>query len=182
MQPQGGRGGHASGPARPPLRDCSAPPRSLTACWSTSARTPSSTRALKKRSTRCSPDSTPPCSATGRSATARRSLRRHARARARRCGARLLPANRSVPRRRFNAPLTAHGAAQTGAGKTFTMSGDARNYAHRGLIPRVLHHIFREVDMRVDRIYKVQVRPPPHAQRSRISTPLQPFPPSRTRA
>lgn len=40
------------------------------------------------------------------------------------------------------------------------MSGDARNYAQRGLIPRVLHQIFREMDMRVDRIYKVQVSSP----------------------
>jgi hypothetical protein len=47
---------------------------------------------------------------------------------------------------------------QTGAGKTFTMSGDPRNYHHRGIIPRALHQIFREVDMRVDRIYTVQVR------------------------
>eukprot|EP00879_Flechtneria_rotunda_P031226 GHRR01034092.1.p1 GENE.GHRR01034092.1~~GHRR01034092.1.p1 ORF type:complete len:149 (+),score=39.04 GHRR01034092.1:600-1046(+) len=46
---------------------------------------------------------------------------------------------------------------QTGAGKTFTMSGDAHNYAHRGVIPRALHHVFREIDLRTDRLYKVHV-------------------------
>ena len=46
---------------------------------------------------------------------------------------------------------------QTGAGKTFTMSGDLRNYQHRGIIPRSIHHIFRAIDMRVDKIYKVHV-------------------------
>ena len=51
--------------------------------------------------------------------------------------------------------------AQTGAGKTFTMAGDLRNYNHRGLIPRAIHHLFNEIDMRVDRIYKVQASPKP---------------------
>ena len=37
------------------------------------------------------------------------------------------------------------------------MAGDLRNYNHRGLIPRAIHHLFNEIDMRVDRIYKVQV-------------------------
>jgi hypothetical protein len=45
-------------------------------------------------------------------------------------------------------------ARQTGAGKTFSMCGDARNYHHRGVIPRALHHIFREIDLRPDRIYR----------------------------
>ena len=48
-------------------------------------------------------------------------------------------------------------SAQTGAGKTFTMGGDLHNYAHRGIIPRALHHVFREVDMRLDKMYKIQV-------------------------
>ncbi|ORY30713.1 kinesin-domain-containing protein [Rhizoclosmatium globosum] len=34
---------------------------------------------------------------------------------------------------------------QTGAGKTFTMTGATENYKHRGLIPRAISHIFREV-------------------------------------
>ena len=52
-------------------------------------------------------------------------------------------------------PLAA--AAQTGAGKTFTMSGDLRHYQHRGLIPQSIHQVFREIDMRVDKMYKVHV-------------------------
>jgi len=46
---------------------------------------------------------------------------------------------------------------QTGAGKTFTMSGDLRHYQHRGLIPQAIHHVFREIDMRVDKMYTVHV-------------------------
>jgi kinesin family protein 6/9 len=37
------------------------------------------------------------------------------------------------------------------------MSGDARNYSHRGIIPRALQHVFRDVDMRTDRIYSISV-------------------------
>lgn len=37
------------------------------------------------------------------------------------------------------------------------MSGDARNYSHRGIIPRALQHVFRDVDMRTDRIYSMSV-------------------------
>lgn len=46
---------------------------------------------------------------------------------------------------------------QTGAGKTFTMSGDLKHYQHRGLIPQAIHQVFREMDMRVDKMYKVHV-------------------------
>lgn len=37
------------------------------------------------------------------------------------------------------------------------MSGDARNYSHRGIIPRAMQHVFREVDMRSDRTYNIAV-------------------------
>lgn len=37
------------------------------------------------------------------------------------------------------------------------MAGDLRNYAHRGVIPRAISHIFKEMDMRVDKLYKVHV-------------------------
>lgn len=46
---------------------------------------------------------------------------------------------------------------QTAAGKTFTMAGDLHNYVHRGMIPRAIHHVFSEIDMRVDKLYKVRV-------------------------
>lgn len=55
----------------------------------------------------------------------------------------------------YNCTIFCYG--QTGAGKTFTMAGDLRNYHHRGIIPRAIHHIFHDIDLRVDRIYKVHV-------------------------
>lgn len=53
--------------------------------------------------------------------------------------------------------MTAHPlprAPQTGAGKTFTMCGDARSFHHRGVIPRALAHVFRGIETRPDRIYR----------------------------
>eukprot|EP01116_Phalansterium_solitarium_P017393 TRINITY_DN4272_c0_g1_i1.p1 TRINITY_DN4272_c0_g1~~TRINITY_DN4272_c0_g1_i1.p1 ORF type:complete len:575 (-),score=230.29 TRINITY_DN4272_c0_g1_i1:2003-3727(-) len=46
----------------------------------------------------------------------------------------------------FNGTIMAYG--QTGAGKTFTMTGAIDNYRHRGIIPRAIEHIFREVQAR----------------------------------
>ena len=37
---------------------------------------------------------------------------------------------------------------QTGAGKTFTMSGATENYQNRGIIPRSLSQIFKEIEDR----------------------------------
>jgi kinesin family protein 6/9 len=37
---------------------------------------------------------------------------------------------------------------QTGAGKTFTMTGATENYKQRGIIPRALSHIYREIEDR----------------------------------
>ena len=36
------------------------------------------------------------------------------------------------------------------------MSGE-RQYAHRGVVPRALHHIFHEIDMKSDKLYRVEV-------------------------
>jgi kinesin family protein 6/9 len=48
----------------------------------------------------------------------------------------------------YNGTVFAYG--QTGAGKTYTMSGDAgSDYKQRGVIPRAVHHLFREMDVRV---------------------------------
>ena len=44
---------------------------------------------------------------------------------------------------------------QTGSGKTFTMMGDIANYAHRGVAPRALAHVFQEVGMRVETAFKI---------------------------
>ena len=37
---------------------------------------------------------------------------------------------------------------QTGAGKTFTMTGATENYQHRGLVPRALHQVYKDIDER----------------------------------
>ncbi len=37
---------------------------------------------------------------------------------------------------------------QTGAGKTFTMTGATENYKHRGLIPRSLSQLYKEIEER----------------------------------
>ncbi|KND02684.1 hypothetical protein, variant [Spizellomyces punctatus DAOM BR117] len=46
---------------------------------------------------------------------------------------------------------------QTGAGKTFTMTGATENYKHRGLIPRTISHVFREIGERPQLSYVVRV-------------------------
>ena len=48
----------------------------------------------------------------------------------------------------FNGTIMCYG--QTGAGKTFTMSGSTANYKYRGLIPRAINKIFSEVGGRFD--------------------------------
>lgn len=46
---------------------------------------------------------------------------------------------------------------QTGAGKTYSMSGDPQAYRQRGMIPRALHTIFSVADRRTDREYAIRV-------------------------
>lgn len=54
----------------------------------------------------------------------------------------------------FNATVMAFG--QTGAGKTYTMTGSATNYGRRGIIPRAISQLFREAEERHD--YSTSVR------------------------
>ena len=76
-----------------------------------------------------------------------------------------------------NGTVMAYG--QTGAGKTFTMMGDARNFKQRGITPRALAHIFSEIEARpqikftvyvsymelyLDRIYDLLDPRPPDQQ------------------
>ena len=44
---------------------------------------------------------------------------------------------------------------QTGSGKTFTMIGDTRNFAHRGIAPRAITHIFNTISERPEIDFKV---------------------------
>lgn len=55
----------------------------------------------------------------------------------------------------YNGTILAYG--QTGAGKTFTMTGASENYKHRGLIPRAISHIFREISDRPQLSFTVRV-------------------------
>lgn len=43
----------------------------------------------------------------------------------------------------YNGTILAYG--QTGAGKTFTMTGSTEKFQHRGIIPRAIQQIFREI-------------------------------------
>lgn len=43
----------------------------------------------------------------------------------------------------YNGTILAYG--QTGSGKTFSMTGASENYKHRGLIPRAISQIYRDV-------------------------------------
>ena len=46
---------------------------------------------------------------------------------------------------------------QTGAGKTYTMSGESQQFSRRGITPRALHQIFEQADIAVDRQTTVKV-------------------------
>lgn len=45
---------------------------------------------------------------------------------------------------------------QTGAGKTFTITGATENYRHRGIIPRSLSQLYREIEERPE--FSITVR------------------------
>ncbi|KAJ3043428.1 Kinesin-like protein kif9 [Rhizophlyctis rosea] len=55
----------------------------------------------------------------------------------------------------YNGTIMAYG--QTGAGKTFTMTGATENYKHRGLIPRTISQIFRDVADRPQLAFTIRV-------------------------
>ncbi|KAJ3393873.1 Kinesin-like protein kif9 [Entophlyctis sp. JEL0112] len=55
----------------------------------------------------------------------------------------------------YHGTIMAYG--QTGAGKTFTMTGATENYKHRGLIPRAISHIFREIADRPQMAFTVRI-------------------------
>ncbi|DBA69401.1 TPA: Kinesin heavy chain [Trebouxia sp. C0005] len=55
----------------------------------------------------------------------------------------------------YNGTIFCYG--QTGAGKTYTMSGESQQYSRRGITPRALHQIFEQADIRVDRQTIVRV-------------------------
>jgi len=50
----------------------------------------------------------------------------------------------------YNGTIFAYG--QTGSGKTFTITGGAERYADRGIIPRTLSYLFKEMKKREEMI------------------------------
>ncbi|XP_034428251.1 kinesin-like protein KIF9 isoform X2 [Hippoglossus hippoglossus] len=46
---------------------------------------------------------------------------------------------------------------QTGAGKTYTMTGSTKSYKQRGFIPRALQQVFQEIEKRTDFSFSVQL-------------------------
>lgn len=54
-----------------------------------------------------------------------------------------------------NGTILAYG--QTGAGKSFTMIGDTRNYQHRGIAPRAIAQVYEEVENRIELAYSIKV-------------------------
>ena len=55
----------------------------------------------------------------------------------------------------YNGTVFCYG--QTGAGKTFTMTGGQESYKYRGLIPRALHHVFADIESRPESAVTVRV-------------------------
>jgi kinesin family protein 6/9 len=54
----------------------------------------------------------------------------------------------------YNGTVLCYG--QTGAGKTFSMTGATENYNQRGIIPRTIQHLFKEIQSRQDVSYSVR--------------------------
>ena len=46
---------------------------------------------------------------------------------------------------------------QTGGGKTFTITGSTTDYKYRGLIPRVISHLYQEIQGRYDQQISIGV-------------------------
>lgn len=55
----------------------------------------------------------------------------------------------------YNGTIFAYG--QTGSGKTFTITGGAERYEDRGIIPRSLQFIFKEIQQRTDCEYSINI-------------------------
>lgn len=55
----------------------------------------------------------------------------------------------------YNGTVMCYG--QTGAGKTYTMTGATENYKQRGIIPRALQQIFRETEERSEQAFTVWI-------------------------
>lgn len=55
----------------------------------------------------------------------------------------------------YNGTIMAYG--QTGAGKTFTMTGSTEKFQHRGIIPRAIQQVYREIRERPEHAVTVRI-------------------------
>ncbi|XP_067386553.1 kinesin-like protein KIF9 isoform X1 [Emydura macquarii macquarii] len=55
----------------------------------------------------------------------------------------------------YNGTVMCYG--QTGAGKTYTMTGATENYKHRGIIPRAIQQVFRAIEERINQSITVRM-------------------------
>jgi kinesin family protein 6/9 len=55
----------------------------------------------------------------------------------------------------FNGTILAYG--QTGSGKTFTMTGATEDYKHRGLIPRAISQVYKDISERPTLAFTVRI-------------------------
>jgi len=55
----------------------------------------------------------------------------------------------------YNGTILAYG--QTGAGKTFTMTGSTEKFQHRGIIPRAIQQVYREIRERPEHAVTVRI-------------------------
>ncbi|GAX77459.1 hypothetical protein CEUSTIGMA_g4903.t1 [Chlamydomonas eustigma] len=56
----------------------------------------------------------------------------------------------------YNSTVMCYG--QTGAGKTYTMSGGKSSFKQRGIIPRMINHLFAEIRNLSDRQFKISIQ------------------------
>ena len=54
----------------------------------------------------------------------------------------------------YNGTMMAYG--QTGAGKTFTITGSTENYQERGMIPRALSHLYQTISEMVEHTHTIR--------------------------
>ena len=55
----------------------------------------------------------------------------------------------------YNGTIMCYG--QTGAGKTFTMTGSSTEYKYRGIVPRAVAQVYHEIAARFDQAVTVRV-------------------------
>ena len=55
----------------------------------------------------------------------------------------------------YNGTVLCYG--QTGSGKTFTMTGSSTNFKYRGIIPRTISQVYKEIGNKFDQAVTIRV-------------------------